>query len=47
VKGQPIAYKQGVHFNTLMEIDLEHSDPVCLSIETSAKVKVYKAGGKA
>ncbi|MFC1998590.1 molybdopterin-dependent oxidoreductase [Chloroflexota bacterium] len=47
VKGQTIAYGQGVHFNTLMEIDLEHSDPVCLSIETSAKVKVYKAGGKA
>ena len=42
VKGQTIAYNQGVHFNTLMELDLEHSDPVCLSIETSAKVKVYK-----
>jgi len=43
VKGQPIAYGKGVHFNVLMELDLEHSDPVCLSVETAAKVKVYKA----
>jgi molybdopterin-containing oxidoreductase family molybdopterin binding subunit len=43
VKGQPIAYGKGVLFNELMELDLEHTDPVCLSIETSAKVKVYKA----
>ena len=43
VKGQPIAYGKGVHFNVLMELDLEHCDPVCLSIETAAKVKVYKA----
>ena len=47
VKGQKIAYNQGVHFNVLMELDLEHTDPVCLSIETAAKVKVYKAGGDA
>jgi len=43
VKGQPIAYGKGIHFNELMELDLEHSDPVSLSIETSAKVKIYKA----
>jgi molybdopterin-containing oxidoreductase family molybdopterin binding subunit len=43
VKGQPIAYGKGVNFNVLMELDLEHSDPTCLTIETSAKVKIYKA----
>ncbi len=43
VKGQPIAYGKGVYFNELMELDLEHCDPVSLSIETSAKVKIYKA----
>ena len=43
VKGQPIAYGNGVYFNELMELDLEHCDPVSLSIETSAKVKIYKA----
>jgi len=42
VKGQPIAYGKGVYFNELIELDLEHSDPVSLSIETSAKVKIYK-----
>jgi len=43
VKGQTIAYGKGVYFNELMELDLEHCDPVSLSIETSAKVKIYKA----
>jgi molybdopterin-containing oxidoreductase family molybdopterin binding subunit len=43
VKGQPIAYGKGVHFNELMELDLEHTDPVSMSIETSARVKIYKA----
>ncbi|MCX6013024.1 MAG: molybdopterin-dependent oxidoreductase [Chloroflexi bacterium] len=43
VKGQPIAYGKGVYFNELLELDLEHSDPVSLSLETSAKVKIYKA----
>ena len=42
VKGQPIAYGKGVNFNVLMELDLEHSDPTSLNIETSAKVKIYK-----
>jgi len=42
VKGQTIAYGKGVYFNELMELDLEHCDPVSLSIETSAKVKIYK-----
>ncbi|MCX6012393.1 MAG: molybdopterin-binding protein, partial [Chloroflexi bacterium] len=43
VKGQPIAYGKGIYFNVLMELDLEHTDPVSGSLETSAKVKVYKA----
>jgi len=43
VKGQPIAYGKGINFNVLMELDMKHSDPTCLTIETSAKVKIYKA----
>ena len=45
VKGQPIAYKKGVHFDRLVELDMEHVDPTNLNMETSVKVKIRKVNG--
>jgi molybdopterin-containing oxidoreductase family molybdopterin binding subunit len=39
-KGQPIAYNKGVHFDKLIELDMEHVDPTNLNMETSVKVKI-------
>lgn len=39
----PIAKGKGTHFDDLLVIDKEHLDPVCLSMETTAKLKIYKA----
>ena len=41
-KGLPIAKGKGANFDTLMEIDLRHVDPICLNIETAVRVKVRK-----
>ncbi|MCX5803898.1 MAG: molybdopterin-dependent oxidoreductase [Proteobacteria bacterium] len=41
-KGLPIARGKGTNFDNLLEIDLKHSDPVSLNIETAARVKVIK-----
>ncbi|MFC1906211.1 molybdopterin dinucleotide binding domain-containing protein, partial [Chloroflexota bacterium] len=46
VKGQPIAYKKGVHFDKLVELDMEHVDPTNLNMETSVKVKICKIDGR-
>lgn len=43
-KGQPIARGKGTNFDTLLELDQEHLDPICTTIETSAKVRVRKVG---
>jgi len=43
VKGQPIAYNKGVSYNKILQLDLKHSDPVSMTIETATKVKIYKA----
>jgi len=41
-KGLPIAKGKGTNFDNLLEIDLKHSDPVSLNLETAVRVKVKK-----
>lgn len=41
-KGQPVARGKGTNFDTLLEIDQDHLDPVCTTIETCARVKIRK-----
>jgi len=41
-KGMPIAKGKGTNFDILMEIDLQHVDPICLNIETAVRVKIKK-----
>jgi anaerobic selenocysteine-containing dehydrogenase len=41
-RGLPIARGKGTNFDNLLEIDLKHSDPVSLNLETAARVKVRK-----
>jgi anaerobic selenocysteine-containing dehydrogenase len=41
--GMPIARGKGVFYNDLLELDLEHADPVSANLDLCAKVKVYKA----
>lgn len=43
-KDQPIARGKGVFFNDLLEVDMEHADPVTLNLDICVKVKVTKAG---
>jgi molybdopterin-containing oxidoreductase family molybdopterin binding subunit len=43
-KGQPIAEGKGTNFDILLELDLEHCDPVSLNLETCARVKLRKIG---
>ena len=43
-KGQPIAKGKGTNFDILLELDQEHLDPICTSIETCAKTRVHKLG---
>ncbi|MBA7715560.1 hypothetical protein ES703_124611 [subsurface metagenome] len=42
-KGMPIARGKGTNYDRLMEIDLDHVDPVSLNIETATRVRVRKA----
>lgn len=42
-KDQPIAKDKGVFFNDLLEIDMEHTDPIDMNLDLCVKVKVYKA----
>lgn len=41
-KGMPIARGKGTNYDHLMEIDLQHMDPVSLNIETATRIKVKK-----
>jgi len=41
-KGLPIARGKGTNFDDILELDLEHSDPISLNIETAVRVKVKK-----
>jgi len=41
-KGQPIAQGKGTNFDTLLEMDLKHVDPVGGNCETAVRVKVKK-----
>lgn len=38
----PIAMGRGVHFDTLMEVEMEYFSPINLNMDTCVKVKVYK-----
>ena len=42
-KYQPIAKDKGVFFNDLVEMDVEHTDPLTLNQDICVKVKIYKA----
>jgi anaerobic selenocysteine-containing dehydrogenase len=44
-KGMPIAKGKGTNFNTLMENDLQHTDHICLNLETAVRVKIRKVEG--
>jgi len=41
-KGLPIAKGKGTNFDNLLEIDLKHSDPISLNLETAVRVKVNR-----
>jgi len=41
-KGLPIARGKGTNFDNLLEIDLKHSDPISLNLETAVRVKVSR-----
>ena len=41
-KGLPIARGKGTNYDQLMEIDLQHVDPVSGSMETATRVRVRK-----
>ncbi len=41
-KSQPIAKGKGVRFNELLEIDLDHMDPVNLNMDVCVRVKIQK-----
>jgi len=41
-KGQPVARGKGTNFDVLLELDQEHLDPICTTIETCAKTRVRK-----
>ncbi len=38
----PIARGKGVHFDTLMEVEMDYFSPINLNMDTCVKVKVYK-----
>ncbi len=44
-KGMPIARGKGTNFNTLMTFDMKHIDPLVLTTEMCARVKVGKVKG--
>lgn len=44
-RGLPIARGKGTNFDNLLEIDLDHVDPVSLNLETAVRVKVKKLEG--
>ncbi len=41
--GKPIAKDKGIHFNSLIPMDLEHIDAVSTSLDSCVRVKVTKA----
>ncbi len=43
-KGQPVAKGKGTNFDILLELDQEHLDPICTTIETCARIKVRRVG---
>lgn len=45
-KGMPIARGKGTNFDTLLELDLEHCDPISLNMETAVRVKIAKVRGE-
>ncbi len=45
-KGMPVAKGKGTNFDELLELDQEHLDPICTTIETAVRIRVRKIGGK-
>lgn len=43
-KGLPIARGKGTNFDELLELDQQHLDPICTTIETSVRTRVRKIG---
>jgi molybdopterin-containing oxidoreductase family molybdopterin binding subunit len=43
-KGQPVARNKGTNFDVLLELDQEHLDPICTTLETCARTRVRKIG---
>ncbi len=41
-EAQPVAKGKGIRFNELLEVDLEHCDPVNLTLDLCVKVKIYR-----
>ena len=39
----PIARNKGPFFNDLVEMDLEHTDPLTFNQDICCRVKIYKA----
>lgn len=39
----PVARGKGVFFNALLPLDMEHTDPVSITMDCDARVKVYKS----
>lgn len=41
-RGMPVARGQGVFFNALLSLDLEHTAPASVAIDGDARVRIYK-----
>jgi len=45
-KGMPIARGKGTNFDILLELDLQHCDPISLNLETAVRIRVSKVKGE-
>jgi len=43
-KSQPIALGKGTNFNELLELDQDHLDPICTTLETCVRARIRKIG---
>jgi anaerobic selenocysteine-containing dehydrogenase len=43
-KGQPVARGKGTNFNEILELDQDHLDPICTTLETCVRTKIRKIG---
>jgi molybdopterin-containing oxidoreductase family molybdopterin binding subunit len=45
-KYMPIAHGKGTFFNDLVEMDLDHTDPLTFNQDICCRVRIYKAEGQ-